>query len=508
MRGLRKRIRYYGPGVVALATAGFLLVLGPTIVTRLSSARTTMRVKQAREALSESEVLSQFNRSIQNIADAVEPSVVHITVRNEDYLFPLSMGSGWVYDGDGHVITNHHVLADRQGHIKNGTIEVQFHDGSRVRAELVGSDRRTDVAVLQVSGHAMVPAFRRDDVQVRQGDLVFAFGSPFGFQFSMSSGIVSGKGRFDRLSSGQGNYQSFIQTDAAINPGNSGGPLVNARGEVIGMNFAIAVNPDDQRSSGRAQYINSGVGLAIPLNIVEFVADQIIGTGTVQRGGLGVSLIDLTRTWQEMLDYHGNGLRIETVVPASPAENAGLRRNDIIISVDGQTVDNRESFRAIAHAKSPGEQIVLGIWRHGEKLDIAVILSAWNDVENTTTTSGDSPLLKAREFKELGVVIAGLSREQLLRLGFTAPDSGALYVQAMRLDAAGYDLGLRVGTIILNAGEQAISQPSELAKLLDEPAVIRDGIDLEIADIHDEHQRLHLLVPRTGGGKVGSSTDQ
>ena len=202
MRGLRKRIRYYGPGVVALATAGFLLVLGPTIVTRLSSARTTMRVKQAREALSESEVLSQFNRSIQNIADAVEPSVVHITVRNEDYLFPLSMGSGWVYDGDGHVITNHHVLADRQGHIKNGTIEVQFHDGSRVRAELVGSDRRTDVAVLQVSGHAMVPAFRRDDVQVRQGDLVFAFGSPFGFQFSMSSGIVSGKGRFDRLSSG------------------------------------------------------------------------------------------------------------------------------------------------------------------------------------------------------------------------------------------------------------------------------------------------------------------
>jgi len=496
MSGLRRRIRYYGPGVVALVTAGFLLVIGPTIVTRFSRARTAMRVKQAREELSESEVLTQFNRSIQNIADAVEPSVVHITVHNEDYLFPLSTGSGWVYDDQGHVITNHHVLADHQGNIKNGTIEVQFHDGSRVRAELVGSDRRTDVAVLRVVGHSTVPAFRRDDVSVRQGDLVFAFGSPFGFQFSMSSGIVSGKGRFDRLSSGQGNYQSFIQTDAAINPGNSGGPLVNARGEVIGMNFAIAVDPNDQRSSGRAQYINSGVGLAIPLNIVEFVADQIIETGTVKRGGLGVSLIDLTRTWQEALNYHGNGLRIETVVPASPAEEAGLRRNDIIISVDGTPVDNRESFRAIAHAKSPGKQIVLGIWRGGEKLDIAVILSAWNDVKNTTTADPDSPLRQTKEFSNLGIVIAGLDAVQLKRLGFAANADGALYVQAMRLDAAGYDLGLRVGTIILKAGDEAITLPSDFAKILDDPVVRKDGIDLEVADIHDAHQVVHLYVPQ------------
>ena len=495
MKGLHRRIRFYGPGIVAVGAAALLLLVGPSVVTRLSRARSAMRVKHAREELADSEVLTQVNRSMQNIAQAVEPSVVHITVAATNALIPLSTGSGWVYDDDGHIITNHHVLADRRGDLKNGKIEVQFHDGARVQADLIGSDEATDVAVLQISGYPTVPAVRPQKSDVEQGDLVFAFGSPFGFQFSMSSGIVSGKGRFDRLSISRGSYQSFIQTDAAINPGNSGGPLVNSKGEVIGMNFAIAVDPDDRRSVGLTQYINSGVGLAIPLDIVEFVADQIIETGKVRRGGLGVSLVDLTIEFQDVLNYHASGVRLESVLPGSPAEAAGLRRNDIIASVDGQPVRNRESFRALAHAKSPDEQVVLGIWRDGERLSIAVILSEWNDATNSTILMSDSPLHSVVRFDSLGVVLVRLNSEQLARLRFDSTIKSGVYVQAMQVDAPGFDLGLRCGTVIVSAGGHSVSDPSEFASLLKDESIQRSGIDLEVVDIEGEHRVLRLLVP-------------
>ncbi len=499
MNRARKRIRYYGPGVVALVTAAFLLFAGPVIVTRMGDAQRSQRVQLARTELAESELLASLNESMQNVARAVEASVVHITVANVGYSYRLSSGSGWVYDDLGHIVTNHHVVG-----AKDGSIEVQFHDGARARAILVGSDEATDVAVIQVVGRKMTPAKRANEYRVAQGDLVFAFGSPFGFQFSMNSGIISGQGRFDRLASEEGgSYQSYIQTDAAINPGNSGGPLTNMRGEVIGMNFAMAVDPQSRRTLAQGQYVNSGVGLAIPLEIVEAISDQLIATGKVERGGLGLQLNDLDLNWQTRLGFAANGVRITSVMLHSPAEAAGVKRDDIIMSVDGKAVSNVPSFRAIAHAKSPGEQVVLGIWRESARIEIAVILNRWDDVQGSVGDATNSPLYEGVEFSELGLVALRLGSGRLGRLGFDAAISEGLFIQALRLDSVGSDLGFRAGTLVVAADGEAIAEPEQLRALLESDEIREAGVEFEVVDIGGVRRLIRLLVPRVDEGVGG-----
>jgi len=283
MRGVNR----YGPSIVVLVAAIVVLFAGPMLVDRLQYAQEVATMQVARRELQSSPLLTQLNNSFQSIVRAVEPSVVHITVQRDGngsmfgQLSLPSQGSGWVYDDRGHIVTNYHVI---EGATR---IEVRFADGLPHTAVLVSGDESTDIAVLRVEGRRVVPISRATGTHVQQGDLVFAFGSPFGFEFSMSSGIVSGHGRQAHLSSN--GYENYIQTDAAINPGNSGGPLTNIYGELVGMNMAIAVDPKDPVRSGRF----TGVGLAIPLDMIEFVVEQLIAGVTIQRGGLGATLQDL-----------------------------------------------------------------------------------------------------------------------------------------------------------------------------------------------------------------------
>jgi serine protease Do len=193
---------------------------------------------------------------------------------------------------------------------------------------------------------------------VRQGDLVFAFGSPFDFKFSMSSGIVSGKGRSVEAL-GQGGYENFIQVDAAINPGNSGGPLTDFRGRVIGMNTAIATGRRSSLEEGQF----AGIGLAIPLTMIEPVVTQIIETGVVEKGWLGVEVQEVNRTTTARFGFSGEGVRISVVQPESPAEHAGIRVNDIVTSVDGTPVASVPQLRSTISSILPGETTVLSIWR-------------------------------------------------------------------------------------------------------------------------------------------------
>jgi len=273
-----RRSPRYGPSLLVLGTALLVLAAGPLLVRRVGDARQAARVAQARARLdATASELRLLDAAIRDVAIAVEPCVVHITVDRpgEGIFDPTSRynGSGWIYDADGHVITNHHVV--------NGAerIEVRLHDGTPVPAELIGTDQKTDIAVLRIDPRpGLIPAVRATGADVSQGDMVFAFGSPFGFEFSMSSGIVSGKGRRATLTLTD-RYENLIQTDAAINPGNSGGPLTNIAGEVVGMNTAIAVDPT---AASRAVAF-AGVGLAIPLHVVKRFLRHNLGSESTRQ---------------------------------------------------------------------------------------------------------------------------------------------------------------------------------------------------------------------------------
>src|SRR5437762_5426640 len=239
-----------------------------------------------------------------------------------------SSGSGFIIDREGRVLTNNHVVRDAE------TIKVTLNDGRTFKATTVGTDPATDVAVIKIDGTNLPVLPLGDSDQLRIGDWAIAIGNPLGMlRGSVTVGIVSAQGRSDlNIYGGTPRYQDFIQTDASINFGNSGGPLCNIRGEAIGINTAI--NPNGQ-----------GIGFAIPINLAKHVSDQLIAHGSVKRAMMGVMLAELTPEMAEGFGIPGTeGVVIERVIAGSPAERAGLKRNDVIVEFDGQPVTDRDKF--------------------------------------------------------------------------------------------------------------------------------------------------------------------
>jgi S1-C subfamily serine protease len=348
--------------LVAMATSLWTI---PALIRTAERVRTERDVEDARERLAATDVLAAYSRAARDVARAVEPAVVHVSVagnakgRLGARAFTQS-GSGWVWDADGHVVTNAHVVDSAD------ELEVQLHDGSLHGATLVGLDPRTDVAVLRIDAPGLLPARRSADLP-SQGDLVFAFGSPFDFRFSVSSGIVSGIGRSAGLEEVE--YESFIQVDAAINPGNSGGPLADIRGDVIGMNTAIATGRGSTVGSGQF----AGIGLAIPMSIVENVVGQLIDHGTVSRGFLGVQMLDAQRLRMvgardpaivaALARFPDDPAVVSSVTPGSPAEGAGLRPGDVIVSIGGRRIEVVDEVTSEIGTKRPGTALDLEVWR-------------------------------------------------------------------------------------------------------------------------------------------------
>ena len=377
------------PAILVGTTLIGTLFAGPRIVSSLSRAEVRSDVVKAAARLETVGVLEAISAAQRDLAVVVEPSVVHVSSRGTfggpRQFSMASSGSGWIWDEAGHIVTNAHVVerADR--------IEVQLFDGEVREGEVVGLDLRSDIAVVKVPAGDLIPARRGDSRDVQQGDLVYAFGSPFDFRFSMSSGIVSGLGRSAGLE--DIDFENFIQVDAAINPGNSGGPLSDVKGRVIGMNTAIATGRPGG-TTGQGQF--AGIGLAIPLSQITNVVEQVIETGEVRKGYLGVGLLSIGPGLQRSLEaggsvrgvgdalrgilenYEGEGVAINRVMEGSPADRAGIELGDIVEFVDGRRVRGLEQLQSMISSRRPGDRVVLGVWRLDEdmprRLELEVVL--------------------------------------------------------------------------------------------------------------------------------------
>ncbi len=295
-----------------------------------------------------------------DVAERVSGSVVQIDVnavgRHGRHLHRRKgMGSGFLFDREGHILTNHHVVAGAS------SVKVTMQDGRTLSARVVGSDPALDVAVLVVEGRRLLPLPLGRSEDARVGEWVIAVGSPFGLDHTVTAGVLSAKGRHGI---GMGSLGDFLQTDAAINPGNSGGPLVNLRGEVIGMNSMIF---------GRG----AGLGFAIPIEMVQDSAQQLLAAGRVERAWLGSGLDDLQ---PDLARAQGapEGARafLASIEEGGPAALAGLQAGDVVVSIEGDSVrDSRQLVRRILQHR-PGARVTLVVVREGRTTEIAVVLGS------------------------------------------------------------------------------------------------------------------------------------
>ncbi|MGB9668114.1 MAG: trypsin-like peptidase domain-containing protein [Thermosulfidibacteraceae bacterium] len=264
-----------------------------------------------------------------------------------------SLGSGVIVSKDGLVVTNYHVVE------KAVNIRVVLYDGSIYNAKIIGSDKRSDVALLKIlANRNFIPAKLGDSDKLDVGDIVLAIGNPFGLSCTVTAGIVSAKGRI----LGEDFFDQFIQTDASINPGNSGGPLVNTRGEVVGINTAILSNAQ-------------GIGFAIPINTVKFIVNQLITKNRVERGWFGVEAVNLNPqiATQKKLPVN-RGALITSVIPNSPAYKAGIRPNDVIIEYDGKTIEDTAKLPILVGETPPGKRVKVKIIRNNKIMDVWVTI--------------------------------------------------------------------------------------------------------------------------------------
>ncbi len=349
-----------------------------------------------------------------------------------------SLGSGFIISDDGYIMTNAHVVdgADE--------ILVRLNDRRELDAELVGSDQRTDVAVLKVEASDLPTLRLGDSDRLQVGEWVAAIGSPFGFDHSVTAGIVSA---IDRTLPRDA-YVPFIQTDVAINPGNSGGPLFNLDGEVVGINSQIFT-----RSGGFM-----GLSFAIPINVAMDVADQLREDGQVHRGWLGVMIQPVSRDLAESFGMdEPSGALIADLDPEGPAAEGGLQAGDVILEVDGSRVHDSSTLPRLIGRTAPGTEVELELMRDGERRQLEVTLGDWPDAESGGPTGRQQDGQQAR----LGIAVSELEPTERERLGI----DGGVRVREVDPGGAAAAAGIRPGDVLVSIDHQAVSSPSQLIAL-------------------------------------------
>ena len=380
-----------------------------------------------------------------------------------------SLGSGFVISQDGHIITNNHVVEDAD------EIQVVFGERNNVPARLVGRDPATDIAVLKVDPQPnMTVASWGDSDAAEPGSWVIAIGSPFGLGGTVTVGVVSARSRDIR----SGPYDDYIQTDASINRGNSGGPLFNARGEVIGVNTAI-FSP-----SG----VNIGIGFAVPSNTARSVADQLIRTGRVERGYVGLRLQEITPTIAQALGLQDTkGVLVASVEPGGPADKAGFRTGDVITRFNGQSVESgRDLSRAVAATK-PDTQVSISVLRDGGTQELGTVIGQRSEEQTARTTAPDGP----ESGKRLGLALSPIPDAARGQLGLDPGVTGVL-IQRVEPNSPASEAGLRTGDVIVSANNQTVAAPSDVANAWTEAQRQKRPILLRV---RREGQYLFVAIP-------------
>jgi serine protease Do len=347
-------------------------------------------------------------------------------------------GSGVVVRRDGYILTNNHVVRDAD------KIRVTLEDGRTFDAEVVGTDTKSDVAVIKVKTDGLDPARLGNSDDLEVGEWVLAVGNPFQLSSTVTAGIVSAVGRSNI---GLADYEDFIQTDAAINPGNSGGALVNLDGDVVGINTAIA-----SRNGG-----NQGVGFAIPINMASRIMDSLISHGKVVRGWMGVSIQNINDTTAEIFGMdRPHGALVGQVSPGSPAEDAGIRQGDVVISIDGKQVKDVEDLQLKIVDHAPGTTVDLGVLRDGKERSIPVKLGELPADETAKAEDGGQlGSQSGRSTDLLGLRLEELTRPVRSELDIPPSVEGLLVTEVDPSKPAGR-AGLQRGDIITRVGNDEI----------------------------------------------------
>ena len=373
----------------------------------------------------------------------------------------LNFGSGFIISKDGYILTNTHVVAGM------GNIKVLLNDKREYTAKLVGSDAQSDVALLKIEPQEDLPVVKIGNPKdLKPGEWVAAIGAPFGFDNSVTSGIVSAKGR----SLPNESYTPFIQTDVAINPGNSGGPLFNLKGQVVGINSQIY-----SRSGGFM-----GISFAIPIDVAMNVAEQLKNTGKVQRGQLGVIIQEVSYGLAQSFGLDkASGALIAKILPGSPAERAGLQAGDIIRSLNGEEIRSSGDLPVMVGSIMPGKEASLGVWRKGEEITVKIKLGNASEQLGSSSLPDKTPYA-GHQSGTFSIESAGVTLQ-------TDTDGNGGRLIVVRVSGAAQRAGLRRGDEILAVGQIPVNDETGFRNALDKAGknipllVMRQGNTLFIA---------------------------
>lgn len=349
-----------------------------------------------------------------------------------------SLGSGFIIDHEGYIVTNNHVVANADD------IKVKLKDEREFEAKVIGRDPSTDLALIKIKSDKKLPVVQLGDSDTLEiGQWVVAIGSPFGLEHTVTAGIVSAKGRVI----GSGPYDNFIQTDASINPGNSGGPLISMQGKVVGINTAIVAG-------------GHGIGFAIPINLAKGILDQLKNSGEVTRGWLGVGIQNLSR---ELSEYYGmedkKGVLVTEVFPGDPASEAGIEPEDIILEVNGKKIEaSRDLTRMIANI-GVGETTKITVLRNGKKKKFSVEIAKRKE---SAATSGENT---GKQDDELGIRVSNLTADMIRQ--FNIKTSDGVIVVDIEPGSKGEQAGIRRGDIIKKINRKPVTNVREFANIIE-----------------------------------------